>query len=194
MEGQGRALGSARQEGGSEGRGLGPGAQQAPQCLRGQGKLWLRSLPFLRAPPPPSPPGSPPSPLDPNRGWVPLGVGTPPLATPQGCWSQRSGLYFCSPFPPSPSLRTCMAGGGLSGKRIRPGISAGSWGPKWAGQTWPSSLLILSPPNGSPISPFGHGIPSPSPDTPQGHQFCPASISPPTPHILPGLWGFLPFP
>ena len=104
---------------------------------------------------------------------------SPPSATPLGCWSRRSGLYFCSPVPPSHSLRTCMAGGGLGGQRIRPGISAGSWGPKWAGETWPRSLLILCPPNGSPISPFGRGIPSPPPAAPQGCQSPPASTSAP---------------
>ena len=103
---------------------------------------------------------------------------SPSPVTPQGCLSQRSGLYFCSPSPPSHSLRTRVAGGGLGGQRIRPGISAGSLGPKWAGETWPHSLLILCPPNGPPISPFRCGIPSPPPATPQGRQSCPASTSP----------------
>ena len=98
---------------------------------------------------------------------------------PSGCQYWRSGLYFCSPFPPSHSLRTCAAGEGLGGQRIRPRISAGSWGPKWAGETWPCSLLILCPPNGSPISRFGCGIPSPPPAAPQGRQSHPASTSPP---------------
>ena len=103
---------------------------------------------------------------------------SPPPATPQGCWSCRSDLYFCSPFPPSHSLRTRTAGRGLGGQRIRPGVSAGSRGPKWAGETWPHSLLILCPPDGPPISPFRRGIPSLPPATPQGHQSCPASTSP----------------
>ena len=189
-------MGSERQEGGSEGRGLGPGAQQAPRCLSGQGKHWPHSFPFLRAPPPLSPPGSP------LALWVgPAGCrnSSPPPAAPQGCWSHRSGLYFCFPLSPSHSLRTRTAGGGLGGQRIRPGISGGSWGPKWAGETWPHSLLILCLPNGSPISPFGRGIPSPPPAAPQGCQSRPASTSPPPslppkPHVLPGHWGFLPSP
>ena len=82
---------------------------------------------------------------------------SPPPATPQGCRSWRSGLYFCSPFPPSHSLRTRTAGGGLGGQRIRPGISAVSWGSKWAGETWLHSLLILHPPNGPPIFPSDVG-------------------------------------
>ena len=56
----------------------------------------------------------------------------------------RAGLYFCSPFPPSHSLRTHTAGGDLGGQRIRPGISAGSPGPQWAGEmlaTLPSDPL-----------------------------------------------------
>ena len=108
---------------------------------------------------------------------------SPPPAAPQGCQSRRSGLYFCSPFPSSHSFRTRMAGGGLGGQRVRPRISAGSWGSKWAGETWPCSLLILCPPSGPPISPFGRGIPSPPPVTPQGRQSHPTSTSPP--HSLP---------
>ena len=75
--------------------------------------------------------------LDPQLWVGPAGCrnSSPPPATPQGCWSQRSGLYFCSPFPPSHSLRTRAAGGGLGGQRIRPGISAGSWGSRCAGET-----------------------------------------------------------
>ena len=114
---------------------------------------------------------------------------SPPPATPQGCWSQWSGLYFCSPFPPSHSLRTRAAGGSIGGQRIRPGISAGSRGPMWAGETWPRSLLILCPPSGSPISPF-----SPPPAAPQGHQSHPAFTSPspslppwPTSYLVAGL-------
>ena len=39
-------------------------------------------------------------------------------------------------------------------------------------------LLILCPPNGPPVSPFGCGIPSPPPAVPQGCQSHPASTSP----------------
>ena len=115
---------------------------------------------------------------------------SPPPAAPQGCQSWRSGLYFCSPFPPFHSLRTPVAGRGLSRQRIRPGVSTGSWGPKWAGETWPRSLLILCPPSGSPISPFGCGIPSPPPAAPQGHQSHPTSTSPPPspPHAPRPTW------
>ena len=104
---------------------------------------------------------------------------SPPPATPHGCRSCRPGLYFCSRFLPSRCFRTRMAGGGLGGQRIRPGISAASWGPKWAGETWSRSLLILCPPSGSPVSPFGRGIPSPPPATRQGRRSRPASTSPP---------------
>ena len=101
----------------------------------------------------------------------------PPPDTPQRCWSLRSDLYFCSPFPPSHSLRTHTSGEGLSGQRIRPRISAGSWGSKWAVETWPLSLLILCPPNGSPISPFWHGISYPPSGAPEGCQSGPPSTS-----------------
>ena len=60
----GQGLGCAGQEGGSEGRVLGLGAQQAPRCLNGQEKHWPCSLLFLRTPFPLSPPGSPLSLLD----------------------------------------------------------------------------------------------------------------------------------
>ena len=139
----------------------------------------LASVPFHSFAPLPHhlPQGLPCPCWTPNRGWVPLGVGT--AALPQRCRSWRSGLYLCSPFPPSHSLRTCVAGGGLGGQRIRPRISTGSRGPKWAGETWPRSLLILCLPSGPPISPFGCGIPSPPPATPQGRQSQPASTFPP---------------
>ena len=103
---------------------------------------------------------------------------SPPPAAPQGCRPRRSGLYFCSPFPPSCSLRIRPAGGGLSGQRIRPRISAGSQGPTWSGETCPRSLLILCPPSGPPISPFGRRIPSPPQAAPQGRLSCPASTCP----------------
>ena len=115
-----------------------------------------------------------------NHGWVPLGTGTPPLPQPplRGAGPGGPAFTFAPPsLPRTPSgpLRLDL----LSGQRIRPGISAGSWGPKWSGETWPRSLLILCPPSGSPISPFGRGIPSPPPAAPQGRQSRPTSISPP---------------
>ena len=190
-------MGSAGHEGSSEGRGLGPGAQQASRCLSGQGKHWPRSF----VPLPHRLPQGLPIATGPLTVGGPAGCrnSSPPPATPLGCWSWRSGLYFCSPFPPSHSLRTRVAGGGLSGQRIRPRISAGSWGPKWAGDTWQLSLLILCPPSGSPISPFGRGNPLPSPSRPSGapvssgHHFS-SSFAPPMPHVLPSCWGFLPSP
>ena len=186
-------MGSAWQEGGSEGRGLGLGAQQASQCLSGQGKHWLWSLLFLTPLPHHLPQGLPRcSSWTLHRGWVLLQCrnSSPPPAAPQGGRFWRAGLYFCSPFPPSHSLRTCMAGGGLGGQRIGPGISAGSWGPKWAGETWPCSLLILCPPSGSPIYPFACGIPFPPPAAPQGCQSRPASTSPPL-SLPPGSTSYL---
>ena len=190
-------LGSVWQEGSSKGRGLGPGAQQAPQCLSGQGKCWLCSFLFLCVPPHLTQ-SLPHNRWTPNHGWVgPAGCmnTSPPPAVPRECQSHRSGLYFCSPFPHSHSLRIRLARGGLGGQRIRPRISAGSRGPKRTGETWPLSLLTLCPPSGPPISPFRCGIPSP-PSHPSG---APVTShlhfsSPPIPHVLPGHWGFLPSP
>ena len=68
---------------------------------------------------------------------------------------EAPGLYFCSPFPASHSLRTRWRGPRWAEDQAH--ISAGSWGPKGAGETWPRSLLILCPPSGSPISPSGVG-------------------------------------
>ena len=124
--------------------------------------------------PHPLPQGLPHHCWTPNCGWLPLGVGTPPLPShPSAVPVPKVQPLLLQPLP-SHSLRTCAAGGGLSGQRIRPGISTGSWGSKGAGETWPHSLLIFCPPNGSPISSFGLGIPSP-----QGRQSHLTSTSPP---------------
>ena len=116
----------------------------------------------------------------PNHGWVLLGVGTLPLPQPplRGA-GPRGPAFTFAPIPSLPLPQDPLTGEGLGGQRIRHRISAGSWGPKWAGETWPHSLLILCSPSGSPISPFGRWIPSPSPATLQGHQSCSASTSPP---------------
>ena len=89
---------------------------------------------------------------------------SPPAATPLGYWSRRSGLYFCSPFPPSHSLRIHPAGGDLGGQRIRPEISAGSRGPSGQGKTghapFCSSALLMVP----QFTPLGMGsLPLPQP-------------------------------
>ena len=156
----------------------------------GKALALFSSIPLC---PSPSPPGSPHRHWTPNCGWVPLGVGAPPLPQPplRGAGPRGPAFTFAPPsLLLSHSLRTHVAGGGLGGHRIRPGISAGSWGPKWAGETWPCSLLILCPPSGSPISPFGRGIPSPPPAAPQGRQSRPASTSLPlhSPHTPRPTW------
>ena len=137
---------------------------------------------------------------------------SPPPATPQGCWSWRSGHYFCSPFPPSHSLRTCVAGGGLSGQRIRPRISAGSWGPKNLLRSWNLRFLGAQvgrgnlatcpfdplPSQWSPNFPFQVWDPFPSHSCPSGVPVLSclhfSSFTPPRPHVLPSCWGFLPVP
>ena len=137
----------------------------------------------------------------PNRGWVLLGIGIPSLPQPplRGASPGGPAFTFAPPFlPPIPSGPTRLEGASV-GRGSGPGISAGSWGSKWAGETWPHSLLILCPPDGSPVSPFGRGIPSPPPAAPQGRQSCPASTSPPPslsprPMSYPVAGGFLPSP
>ena len=137
------------------------------------------SIPFRSSTPLPHhlPQGLPHCRWTPNCGWVLLGVGTPPLSQ---LPLRGAGPTFAPPsLPPTPSGPAQLEGAS-GGQRIRPRISAGSWGPKWAGETWPRSHLILCPPNGSPNSPFRRGIPSPPPATPQqGRQSHPASTSPP---------------
>ena len=132
-----------------------------------------------------------------NRGWVPLGVGTPPLSQ----LPLRGAIPEAQPLLllPLPCLRTRLAGGVLGGQRIRPEISAGFWGSKWSGETWPHYLLILCPPNGSPFSRLLAWDPFPSPSRPSGvpvpsHLQFSSPFTPSTPHILPGRWGFLPSP
>ena len=199
---QGQGLGSARQEGGSAGRGLGPGAQQAPQCLSGQGKCWLRSLMFFRAPPTPHcvPQGLPCRPWTPNRGWVPLGVGTPPL--PQQ-----------PPVVPVPEVRPLLL---LPLPSLPLPQDPHGWrGPRWAeGQARDLSRFLGAhvgrgnlamlpfdplPSRWFPNFPVQAWDPFPSPSRPSGapapsrlHFSSP--LTPPMPHVLPGRWGFLPSP
>ena len=175
-------MGSAQQEGGSEGRGLGPGAQQAPRAQVDRESAG--PVPFCSFAPLPHhlPQGFPCPRWTPNYGWVPLGVGTPslPQLPLRGAGPEvRPLLLLPLPSLPATPSGPPAAGGGLGGQRIRPRISAGSWGPKWAGEAWPRSLLILCPPSGPPVSPFKSGIPSPPPAAPQGCQSRPASTSPP---------------
>ena len=83
------------------------------------------------------------------------------------------------PLPSLPLPQDPRSWRGLRGQRIRPGISAASWGPKRVGEPWPGPHLILCTPHGSPISPIGSGISSPPPAAPQGRQSHPTSTSPP---------------
>ena len=188
-------MGSARQEGGSEGRGLGLGAQQAPQCLSGQGKHWPYSLPFLCAPPCLLQ-GLPRPCWTPNRGWVPLGVGTPPLPQPPLRGAGPVGLAFT--FAPTSLSPTPSGPAPLE--------------PRWAehqaqdlsqllgAQVGRGNLAMLPfhplPSQWSPSFPLRVWDPFPSPSHPSGaqglsHLHFSSPFTPPTPHILPGLWGFL---
>ena len=157
---EGWRLGSAQQEGGSEDRGLGPGAQQAPRCPSGQGKSWPYFLPFLR-----HPSGSPRCCWASNCGWVPLGVGTPPLHQLPLRGASPVGLAFTLPLPSlplTPSGQAWLEGGSV-GRGSGPGSQQAPRGPSGQGKRWPPSFLILCPPNGPPLSPSRRGIPSPPP-------------------------------
>ena len=87
-------------------------------------------------------------------------------------------------------LRPSVAGGSLRGWRIRPGTSAGSLGPKWAGKTlavFPSDPPICRGSLPIPVDPLTVGGPLPSmgiPPLPQPpfrgtSPVCPASTFPP---------------
>ena len=172
-------MGSAPQEGGSEGRGLGLRAQQAPWCLSGQGKLWPPSLLSLHTTPHHLPRVSP----------IPAGPLTiggsrcvsellPSPNQPSGVLTRRFGLYFCSPFPPSHFLRTCTAEGASVGRASGRGSQQAPRGPDRG------KLAMLPfdplPSQWSPNLPLQEWDPFPSPPaTPQGHQSHPASTPPP---------------
>ena len=97
-------MGSAWQEGGSEGRGLGLGAQQAPPVPKWTGKVLAEfsSVPLRRSPTI-SPRVFPHCCWTPNPGWVPLGVGTPPLPQPpmRGAGPRGPAFTFAPPSLPS---------------------------------------------------------------------------------------------
>ena len=190
-------MGSAWQEGGSQGTGLGLGAQQDSWCLSGQGKHWPHSLLFLHTLPHQLPQGFPCRRWTPNRGWVPLGVGSPSLPQPplRGAIPEVRPLLLL----PLPSLPLPQD---LHGWR----------GPWWAeyqaqdinrflgAQVGRVNLAMLPfdplPSQWFPNFPLGAWDPFPSPSRLSGapvlshlHFFSP--FTPPTPHVLPSCWGFL---
>ena len=192
-------MGSALQGRGSEGRGLGPGAQQAPWCLSGQGRHWLHSLLFLRAPPPHLPQGFTCPHWTPNHGWVLLGVGTPPLPQPPlGVLVLEVRPLLLLPLPSLPFPQYPRGWRvGLGGHRIRPRDLSRFLG----AQVGRGNLAILPfdplPSQWFPSFPLGVWDPFPSPSHPSRapvltHFSSP--FTPPTPHVLPSCWGFLPSP
>ena len=100
-----------------------------------------------------------------NCGWVPLGVGTPPLHQPPLRGASPVGLAFTFPLPSlplTPSGQAWLEGGSV-GRGSGPGSQQAPRGPSGQGKRWPPSFLILCPPNGPPLSPSRRGIPSPPP-------------------------------
>ena len=196
-EGVGVGLGLCVAGGRLWGRGLGPGAQQASWCLSGLGTHWPCSLPFLRTHPHRLPQGLPRRRWTPNHGWVPLGVGTPPLPQPsfRGAGPEVRPLLLL----PLPSLPL-------------PQDLRGWMGPPWAedqaqnlsrflgAQVGRGNLATLPfdplPSQWSPNFPLRAWDPFPSPSRPSGapvlsslHFSSP--FTPPTPHVLPCRWGLL---
>ena len=136
----------------------------------------------------------------PNRGWVPLDVGTPPLPQPPlGVPVPEVRPLLLLPFPSLPLPLD------LRGWR----------GPRWAedqardlsrfpgAQLGRRNLATLPfhplPSQWSPNFPLWAWDPFPSPSRPSGapvpsslHFSAPFTL--PMPHTLPGLWGFLPSP
>ena len=101
----------------------------------GKALAMFPSIPPCR--PPGSPMGSPPSPWKPNRGWVPLGVGTPPLPQPtlRGAGPIGPAFTFAPPsLPPIPSGPTWLEGASVGrgsglGSQQAPGGPSGQGKP-----------------------------------------------------------------
>ena len=140
-------------------------------------------MPFRSSVPLPHhlPQGLPHPHCTPNHGWVPLGVGSPPLPQPPLRGAGPGGPAFTfAPLPSLPLPQDPVAGGG----------------PRWAeDQAWDLSRLLGRgslamlpldplPSQWSPNFPLQVWDPFPSPSCPSGLQSCPASTSPP-PSLLP---------
>ena len=155
-------------------------------------------------PPRPSPTVSPSvSPCccwTPNRGWVPLGVGRPPLPQPplRGAGPGGLAFTFASPsLPPTPSGPTRLEGAWwaedqaqdlsrLLGAQVGRGNLAMLRFDPLPSQWSPDFPLPARAPFSSPSRPSGVPVPS--------HLHFSSPFTPPTPHALPSRWGFLPSP
>ena len=136
----------------------------------------------------------------PNRGWIPLGVGTPPFPQPplSSAIPEVRPLLLL-PLPPRPL----------------PQDPCGWRGPRWAddqardlsgfpgAQVGRRNLATLPfdplPSQWFPNFPLRAWDPFPSPSQPSGapvpsHLHFSSPFTPPMPHILPSGWGFLPSP
>ena len=113
-------------------QGLGPGAQQ--------GKCWPCFLPFLCALPHCLLQGLPCCCWTPNRGWVPLGVGTPPLPQPplrDAGPTDPAFTFVPSSLPPTPSGPAQLEGA-LVGRGSGPGSQQAPRGPSGQGKPGPA--------------------------------------------------------
>ena len=190
-------MGSARQEGSSEGRGLGWEPNRFPGALvdrESAGPVPFRSFMPL---PHRIPQGLPHHRWTPKCGWVPLGVGTHPLPQPPLRGAGPRGLAFnFAPhsLPPSPSGPAWLEGpsvgrgSGLGSQQV-PGVHLGR-----------RNLVTLPfdplPSKWSPNFPLRVWDPFPSPSCPSGvpvlsHLHFSSPFTLPTSHVLPGYLGFL---
>ena len=136
----------------------------------------------------------------PNGGWVPLGVGTPSLPQPplRGAGPRGPAFTFAPPsLPPTPSgphgwrgpRRAEDQAWDLSrflGAQVGRGNLAMLPFDPLPSQWFPNLPLRVWDPFPSPSHPSGAPVPS------RLHFSSP--FAPPTPHVLPSHWGFLPSP
>ena len=183
--GVGAGLGLCTLAGRLQGQRIRPGGPRDTWCLSGQGKCWPRSLPFLCFPPTVSPRVS-------SVTAGPLTVGGSRWVQELLPWpSHPSGVPVPEVWPllllplislPLPQDPCCWRGPWCTEDQARDlnrflGAPVGRRN---------LATLPFDPLHSQwfPNFPFGHGIPSPPPATPQGCQSCPPSTSP-LPSLLP---------
>ena len=113
-----------------------PGSPRGSPVPKWTGKVLAGFPSVPPCPPPRSPPGSPHPRWTPNRGWVPLGVGTPPLPQPPLRGADPVGLSFTFPLPsllPIPSGPEQLEGD-LVNRGSGPGSKQAPGGPSGQGK------------------------------------------------------------
>ena len=135
-----------------------------------------------------------------NHGWVPLGVGTPPLPQPpfRGAGPGGPAFTFAPPsLPPTPSGPAWLEGASV-GRGSGPGSQQVPAGPSGQGKPGYTPFCSSALPMVPQYLPLGVGSlplrqpPLRGPVPSHLHFSSPFTL--PTPHILPSHWGFLPSP